>query len=307
MASQDVPLSVVIPVFNSESSLRELISRVNAVLDHYNYSELVCVDDGSSDNSWNILKEAHIGKPNRIKIVRLLRNYGQHNALLCGFSVASGEILVTIDDDLQNPPEDIPRLLEKIEAGFDLVIGSYPRRDNKFTGRFVDWTIRRIFDLPFDFRLTSFRAVRKSVIQEVIKMENAFPYVTAMLLTHCARFANVEVRHDSRKYGTSNFSFLEGVRLTVNLLITYSRFPIWLVGILLMISVSLAAIIGLWVVTQLYVFNKGVDGWASSLLIGTFMQTLTILIVALSTLFLSRLYRRTSRITTGFGISERYD
>src|SRR5262249_16937591 len=123
LATNNMDLSVVIPVYRSESTLRELFRRLIAVLDVTGLQyELVCVDDGSPDNSWRVLEDLRKQHEQRVVIIQLMRNFGQHNALMCGFRHSRGDYVITMDDDLQNPPEEIPKLLAAIkENDFDLV------------------------------------------------------------------------------------------------------------------------------------------------------------------------------------------
>src|SRR5437867_3422015 len=149
MPESDIAISVVIPVYRSSESLPILIPRLVAEFKRMNKKgEIVLVDDASPDNSWAVLKELKNVHGKALKIARLLTNKGQHNALLCGLSLAKGNVIVTMDDDLQNPPEEIPRLLAGIEQGYDLVIGAYDSKKHSplrnAGGNFIDWIIRRL-------------------------------------------------------------------------------------------------------------------------------------------------------------------
>lgn len=183
-------LSIVIPVYNSEATLPRLVTRLREVLDRQDATyEIVLVDDGSRDQSWSVLEQLKAAHGARLRIARLLVNSGQHNATLCGLNLSRGEIVVTMDDDLQNPPEEIPKLVDAIQRGFDLAIGAYDSKKHSsfrnWGGQIVDMALRRIFKLPTGFQLTSFRAARRPVIESACHMGGVFPYITAML------FANV--------------------------------------------------------------------------------------------------------------------
>src|SRR5215472_3760784 len=150
-------ISVVIPAYKSSDSLPLLMRKLDAVLNRTGQPfEIIVVDDSSPDDTWECLKILKQVYP-QLKIIRLLRNTGQHNALLCGFSLAKGSIVVTMDDDLQNPPEEVPKLIAAIRAGYDLAIGAYPAKQHSAArnlgGRLVDNVLRRIFHLPAAFQL----------------------------------------------------------------------------------------------------------------------------------------------------------
>lgn len=219
-------ISVVIPAYQSSGSLPELISRLEAILTKSAQSfEIIIVEDFSVDGTWEVLKLLKNSRPH-LKIIRLVRNFGQHNAIICGFSLAQGDVIVTMDDDLQHPPEEIFKLLAAINEGYDLVIGAYESKEHalwrNFGSKLIDNLQRWIFKLPKGFQLTSFRALRRDVLNKVVEMREPFPYVTSMLLTHSNRYVNVPVRHEPRALGKSNYNIKRSLLLAFNLLLTYS-------------------------------------------------------------------------------------
>ena len=244
-------ISVVIPAYRSSESLPILVGRLETVFRQSGQKyEVVVVNDCSPDDTWSVLKALKGGRP-WLKIIRLLRNSGEHNALLCGFSIAKGDVIVTMDDDLQNPPEEIPGLVAQIDEGYDLAIGSYGNklhtRGRNLAGGLIDDLQRSIFGLPKDFQLTSFRAVRRAVIDNVVAMSTAFPYITSMLLSHTSRYINVPVRHDPRSFGQSNYNLSRSLRLAFNLLLNYSSYPLYFVIALCLLALSMTFGLGAWV------------------------------------------------------------
>lgn len=198
MSRDNGKISVVIPVYRSEDSLTVLVPELVEQLESFDREfEVVLVDDCSPDGSWDVLKELKHTYPDRLKIAKLLKNSGQHNAILCGFSLVSGEIVVTMDDDLQNPPSEVKKLVDSIDRGFDLAIAAYDSKKHSgvrnAAGGFIDALQRRMFGLPRDFQLTSFRAMRRIISDNVVKMGGVFPYITSMLLSHTTKYVNVEV------------------------------------------------------------------------------------------------------------------
>src|SRR4051794_39899760 len=243
-------ISVVIPVYRSSQSLPELVERLVLTLDDLGRPyDLILVDDCSPDDTWQVLEALRAQHGSRVKIVSLARNQGQHNAILCGFSVATGDVVITMDDDLQNPPEELPRLVRAVDDGFDLVIGSYEEKQHSRarnnSGDVIDRLIRRIFRLPDDFALTSFRAARGALVRKAIAMTGVYPYVTCMLLAHSARPTNVPVRHDPRKYGTSNYTLRRSLSLATNLLFSYSTAPVRAVALLGALAVVGATVVAI--------------------------------------------------------------
>ncbi len=305
-------ISVIIPVYRSELSLPILVPRLIQTIEGMNkVPEIILVDDASPDNSWDVLKKLKSEYGKGLKIVRLLTNRGQHNAILCGLSLATGDQIVTMDDDLQNPPEEIPRLTEALERGYDLVIGAYDSKKHaafrNIGGHLVDWMIRRIFKLPSDFQLTSFRAAKKIVVSRVVQMSAVFPYVTCMLLSNAANYANVPTRHDSRKFGKSNYRLKQSLYLVANLVLSYSSYPLYFVGFFCLIAFALSILLGLRTIYNTLVHGVAVPGWASTIVIVTFFNGLTLLCLAIFGLYLLRLHQQITRTRVSYTISEIYE
>jgi hypothetical protein len=299
-------ISVVVPVYRSARSLPELVSRLVAVLDplerHY---ELVLVDDCSPDDSWTVLEGLRAAHGSKLKIASLARNQGQHNAILCGFSISSGDVVVTMDDDLQNPPEELPKLVAAIDAGFDLAIGRYDvkqhtRRRNS-GGKAVDRLIRRIFALPSTFALTSFRACSGQLARQATQMTGVYPYVTCMLLSHSARPTNVDVHHDERKYGSSNYTLRRSLSLATNLLFSYSSAPVGAVALLSGVATVIALIVAA-VVATIAVADSTVPGWASTLLAVVGSNAITLACLTILAIYVGRVNRHLSGPRVSFTI-----
>jgi len=305
-------LSIVIPVYNAQESLPELVARLSAILARDGRgSEVILVDDGSTDASWAILVSLKAQYSSLLKIVRLQRNCGQHNAILCGLSLAECEVIITMDDDLQNPPEEIPKLVAAIENGFDLAIGSYTAKQHaalrNASGGLVDKIIRSIFGLPKDFQLTSFRAVRRHVVVNVREMSGVYPYVTAMLLSHASRYTNVEVRHDSRKHGVTNYNLGRSVRLAGNLILSYSTLPVKMVGFACFIAFTFFLLFGTFVLFRALLEGAAVQGWASTVVILSFFNALILLCLFVFSIYLSRMNQQLTRSRTSFTVAELND
>ncbi len=302
-------ISIVVPVYNSEKSLDELVSRVQATFaDSPDDAELIFVDDNSKDGSWEVLTRLRSQHPKGIKIIRLLVNCGQHNAILCGFNHVNGDVVVTMDDDLQNPPEDIPLLVKPVVRGYDLCIGAYVgkkhNRVKNFFGELIDNTQRLIFKLPSDFKLTSFRAVRRSVVNNVIKSANSYPYITSMLLSNSSNRLNVSVRHEPRKYGTSNYRLGKNISLALNLIFSYSTLPIYAVVVLCSICLLCSVGYGLYVLMFSMINGSSVPGWTSTIVAVSLFSSFNLLMSLVFAIYLARLYKQVSNIKQNFVIDE---
>lgn len=300
-------ISVVIPVYESATSLPILLGRLTSVLGCLGRDyEIICVDDCSKDESWSVLLELKQRYEERIRIVQLLVNSGQHNAILCGFSLVTGDVVVTMDDDLQNPPEEIPKLVAAVDDGYDLVIGAYDSKKHtrfrNWSGGGIDWLLRRIFDLPRDFQLTSFRAVRRSAIDQVNEMGGLFPYVTAMLLANASKRKNVPVEHHARLAGRSNYTMSRSLSLAANLILSYSSYPVFFVAGICLLSMLLFAASGVLTIYLFLTQGSSVPGWTSLVVVMSFFNSLTLLCLFVFAIYLARFHHQLTRTRTGYRI-----
>lgn len=301
--------SVVIPAYCSEQTLPVLVPRLLEVLDRAGIEpEIILVDDASPDKTWSTCLDLKARYGRRLKIIRLATNRGQHNATLCGMAHASGDAVVTMDDDLQNPPEEVPALLEPLKHGYDLVIAEYPRTGGwawkNLGGMLVDALLRRIFHLSPGFHLTSFRAVRRGVADEVCRMPAVYPYLTAMLLSHADRACNVPVRHEPRLCGTSGYGLRRSLELAANLIFNYSSCPLYLVALLCLGSLVFAVATSVFVLAKVVMEGIRVPGWASLMVMTAFFNAMLLLAMVIFGVYLTRLNEIVSRSRVRFTIGE---
>lgn len=228
-------ISIVIPVYNSENSLEELTKRIDKVMSNLQKSyQIVYVNDCSTDNSYETLKRIRAGNSN-ITIIDLFRNYGQPIATMCGFNYCNSDYVVTMDDDLQQDPEDIPILYNKIIEGFDVVIGEYSSKKHSFIRNIGSYVIRGLNKWIFklkdkNLKFTSYRIMRGVVIDHIKGESSIYPYISGLLISATNRITNAVVCHNERKYGTSSYKLSTLIALSYNLIVNYSSIPLKLVG-----------------------------------------------------------------------------
>jgi undecaprenyl-phosphate 4-deoxy-4-formamido-L-arabinose transferase len=227
-------LSIVIPIYNEESNIPLLAERLAKVLAEYpRRAEVVFVDDGSQDGSVAALRHTGDLLPQAI-VVKLNRNYGQHPAVLAGFVHARGEVVVTLDADLQNPPEEIPRLVAKLEEGYDVVGGwREERHDSWFrrtASRMVNRMTARILGVALRDYGCMLRAYSRPVVDRMTRTMERSTFIPALACLYASGIAEVEVAHAARKVGESKYPFWKLVKLDLDLITAFSLFPIRLVS-----------------------------------------------------------------------------
>lgn len=224
-------ISVVIPVYNESGNLEKLYQRLISAMDALGKPyEVIFTNDGSRDNSWQILEEFHRRLPNKICLVNFKGNFGQHMAVMAGFEQAKGDIIVTLDADLQNPPEEIGKLVAKMEEGYDLVGGiRAKRRDNAFR-RSASWLKRKILVMATKIKMSDdgcmLRAYGRNVVDLMLATGEYAVYIPALAYSYASNPTEVPVAHDAREFGTSRYRFYDLIRLYFNLMTGYSLLPL---------------------------------------------------------------------------------
>lgn len=223
-------VSVVIPVFNSEKILPLLVERATAVLSDSGADfEIILVNDGSVDGSRGIIQQLS-RRYEEVSAINLMRNFGQHNALLCGIRAARHEVIVTMDDDLQNPPEEIPKLLREIGNGCDVVYGCPVKGQHGFfrnmASVFTKIAMRSAMSVPTARRVSAFRAFRSPLREAFSSYSSPYVNIDVLLAWGGTRFCDVSVRHDPRLSGRSNYTLGKLWRHALNMITGFSTVPL---------------------------------------------------------------------------------
>ena len=230
-AKRDVFLSVVIPVYNEELNLPALFTRLYPVLDGLGRSfEVVFTNDGSLDRSIELLRAQHAARPDVTHVIDFNANYGQHMAVLAAFERVRGEVVVTLDADLQNPPEEIPKLLAAIDAGHDYVGGfRVDRQDSAFrtwASRLINAVREHTTEIEMKDQGCMLRAYRRPIVDAIVRSGAINTLIPALAYTFENRPTEIAVRHDERHAGVSNYSFHKLVRLNFDLITGFSLAPL---------------------------------------------------------------------------------
>jgi glycosyltransferase involved in cell wall biosynthesis len=282
--AETASLSIVVPVYNSAGSLEALAKRVAVVLAGQNY-ELILVNDGSSDASWQRIVESTRADP-RVRGLDLARNYGQHNALLAGIRAARGETIVTIDDDLQNPPEEIQKLLAKLDEGYDVVYGAAEERQHgvlrALATRLTKWSLKVAIGSEIAAQVSAFRAFRAHLRDSFSDFQGPYVSIDALLGWGTARFAAIPVRHDPRAVGRSSYGFVRLATHALNVLTGFTTRPLRIATLIGIAFTFVGLAILVFVVVRYLVQGNPVPGFpflASMIAIFSGAQLLTLGII----------------------------
>lgn len=224
-------ISVVIPVYNEQENLEALFTRLMAVMDKTGKPfEVLFTNDGSRDRSGEMLREFHKRRPKQVRVIDFNGNFGQHMAIMAAFERARGEVIVTLDADLQNPPEEIPKLLKAVEDGHD-VVGGYRRnrRDTffrKYASKLINGIRARITDIRMKDQGCMLRAYRKNIVQSIVASGETSTFIPALAHSFAANPAEVEVEHAARQAGESKYRLYDLVRLNFDLMTGFSMVPL---------------------------------------------------------------------------------
>ena len=228
-------ISVVIPVYNAETILPELVDQLSAVVPGLAAEyELVLVNDGSTDDSWAAIRRL-IADNAWIRGINLMRNYGQHNALLCGIRAARHDVVVSMDDDLQHPPEEIPRLLDRLAEGYDVVYGT-PNREQHglwrdLASRITKLALQNTMGAEIARNVSAFRAFRAQLRDAFAGYRSPFVSVDVLLTWGTSRFSAVTVRHDHRLKGESSYTLRKLLTHALNMMTGFSTLPLQMASV----------------------------------------------------------------------------
>ncbi len=264
-------LSIIVPVHGSAKMLPRLMERLTLALAATQLTyEVIFVEDGSKDHSWEVLQQLQARDPERVHAIQLMRNYGQHNAIMCGFRHARGRIFVTMDDDLQHPPEEIVKLLHHLETQqLDLVYGAYRRKQHAGWRSVGSCLVTALFRFIFKTSvcITSFRALRRELAQSILSYDLNFTFIDGLLGWNTQRVGQVEVEHHERLQGSSGYSLRKLIMLALNLFTNFSLFPLQLASICGFTASVLGFVLATYCLVQYLLLNYIMPGYTSTMIV----------------------------------------
>jgi undecaprenyl-phosphate 4-deoxy-4-formamido-L-arabinose transferase len=254
-------VSIAVPIYNEERNIPNLLSRLLPVLESLGRSyEVVFVDDGSRDGSLELLKKAADSNPDHIRVIELSRNFGQHPALLAAFRFATGKYVITLDADLQNPPEEIPKLLEKLDEGYDVVGGVRMHRQDTWFRKLASLIVNRITVFITNMRLQDYgcmlRGYSREVVDQINRCEENSTFIPALGLLFARKPIEIPVQHAARTAGDSKYSLYKLIRLNFDLMTGFSVVPLQLFTLFGFVTAAGGLAFGLYLLARRFIFLR---------------------------------------------------
>lgn len=288
-------LSIVIPIHNEEDTIPELYRRLHAVLDTLNeFSfEIIFIDDGSTDNSMILLEDIH-KKDNRVKIFQLSRNFGHHIAITAGIDFSLGDVVVLMDGDLQNRPEDIPALLEKIDEGYDVVYTIRKNRQDpllkKIGSQLFVWFMKKAVGGTMTVNTSIFRAMRRNIVEAMGELRERNRFTTGLIEWVGFKQTSIEVLHDKRFAGKTKYPLGKQLKLALNAIFAFTTFPLQLASMFGFLITSLAFGYGIYIIIRKFLFGFSTEGFAAIITSIFFLGGVQLIILGILGAYIGRIY-----------------
>lgn len=295
--------SIIVPVYNSEKSLWELCERVTNVFEKTIKEdfEIILVNDASKDNSWLIMKDLY-QKNNNIKIIDLIKNSGQHPAMMCGLNNFHGDYVILMDDDLQHLPEEIPKLVTHImnNPDIDVVIGTFTEKKHSFVRNFGSRSMhvigKKIFNIEANIRFTNFRIMRANIAQAIASIHISKPRIGYLILDTTRNISSIIVKHDERKYGKSGYAFVRLVKDFILNIINNSSLPLRLISYFGIMLSLISFIIALFYLGRYFLYGTSILGWTSLMVVLTTLSGFILFSLGIIGEYLIRILTETKKL-----------
>ncbi len=296
-SSQDIYVSIVIPVYNEEDVLETLFDRLMPVMDKLEKPfEVIFTNDGSRDRSSEILKSFHKKRPHQVRIIEFNGNFGQHMAIMAAFEITRGEIVINLDADLQNPPEEIPRFVKKYEEGYDY-IGSIRdhRKDNYFLrslpSKFMNWLRGKITDIHITDQGCMMRAYSRRIVNLMKQCYEPSTFITALGYSFAVNPTELVIRHDARELGDSKYDAYRLIRVSFDLFTGFSMAPLQVFTVFGFLVSALSGILVLYMLGRRLIIGPEAEGVFTLFAILFFLVSVAITGIGIVGEYIGRIYQ----------------
>ena len=285
-------ISICIPVYNGAMTITALVEEVKKTLHKYEL-EIILINDGSKDNSEEVC--VNIAKQyDFVKFIALRKNFGEHNAVLCGLNYATGEYTVIIDDDFQNPPSEILTLIDEANKGYDVVYSRYEEKKHHWFrnlgSKFNDLVATWLLDKPNGLYLSSFKLIRKEVIEEIVKYKGPFPYIDGLILRVTDNIGVKTVEHTKRVEGESNYTLSKLISLWLNMFVNFSIKPLRIATVVGVAISVCSFILGIYFIVEKLLLPDASMGWTSLMVSILFLSGIQLIFLGIIGEYLGKQY-----------------
>jgi len=293
-------VSVVIPVYNEQENLEALFSRLTAVMDRTGKPwEVLFTNDGSRDNSGKLLMDFHKQRPKQVRVIDFNGNFGQHMAIMAAFERVRGDVVVTLDADLQNPPEEIPKLLAAIEAGHDSVGGYRKNRQDtffrKYASKIINTIRAKVTKIQMRDQGCMLRAYRKSIVESIVASGETSTFIPALAYSYSSDPAEVEVEHAARAAGESKYRLYDLVRLNFDLMTGFSVVPLQIFTIFGIVIAVLSLLFVVFLLIRRLIVGPEAEGVFTLFAILYFLVGIAIMGLGIIGEYIGRIYKEVRR------------
>lgn len=291
-------LSIIIPVYNGEKTITELTKQINFELKDYSF-EIIFVYDCGPNKSWEVINKLKVQYPKIIRGIHLSRNFGQHNAIICGIESAKGDFIITMDEDLQHLPSDIPKLIEKQkENDFDVVYGKYDELQHSGFRNLTSIAMKKLLkislpDLHPDY--TAFRIIKNNIAKELTLMHNSYTFLDGYISWITTDIGVTKVNHNERVAGTSSYTVKKLIEHSINIFVTFSILPIRILSFSAIGTLTLTILYSIYIIFRKFLYNDLLSGFPTLIIVLGF--GISLILLGLGTLgeYLHRINLKTTK------------
>lgn len=285
-------ISVVIPVYKSEKCIPELTKQISDALKDFDW-ELILVNDCSPDNSWTEIKKV-AAENNNITGINLRKNGGQDLAILAGLNHAKGKWIVIMDDDLQHSPYDIPKLYTQAQKGFDVVYADFKQKKQKLWKNLGSWLNGKVSEItlgkPKGIYLSPFKIISSSVVKEMCKLNNLFPYIDGLIFQVTKNITQINIEHHKREYGKSNFTLVKSMQVFFRMMFGFSTFPLNFATYIGFFSSTMGFVLAIYFLAKFLLGLEPLTGWTSLIMVILILGGLILLALGIIGKYIGQMY-----------------
>ena len=299
MNNNAINISIVVPIYRSEKIIPILVQRIQSIFhENINEIELILVDDRSPDESWQIIERLS-REYEFVKGLQMSKNVGQHNAVMAGLSQSKGEYVILMDDDLQHPPEEIPRLIAEIKNGNDVCYTHYRNRQHQTWKKAGSWFNDKVANIllkkPKGLYLSSFKGLHRCIVNEVVKYDGPYSYVDGLILDVTDRITSIDIDHGERYSGEGNYNLRRSISLWLKMATSFSIVPLRLATFFGLVLAAISAVVAAVIILLKITHPQTQAGWASIIVVMLFMGGIQMAFLGLIGEYLGRAYLKLNK------------